>query len=81
MGAMTAPNLVDQEACELMTMQIIGFCLALKMFVRDEKITDEELGDRMDRDFVRSSLASLRCASRQSAVPSHPPPARQGVQG
>ena len=63
MGAMLAPSMVTEEARESMVMQIMAFVLALKAFVRDEKISFEELGERMDRKHIevlnKSSCAPL----------------------
>ena len=52
LGAMTVPALADENARELMAGQIMAFVIALKAFVRDEKISEEELGPRIDPALV-----------------------------
>ena len=52
LGAMTCPALQDEEAREMFMGQIIAFCVALKAFVRDEKIDEEECGPRIDPELV-----------------------------
>ena len=63
MGAMLAPSMVTEEARESIVMQIMAFVLALKAFVRDEKISLEELGPRMYKKHIQvlndSSCAPL----------------------
>eukprot|EP00966_Prymnesium_polylepis_P186606 4325633-Prymnesium_polylepis.2 len=50
---MVMPVMNDERSRENVGVQIMGFLLSLKAFVRDEKIRYEELGERMNRDHVR----------------------------
>ena len=49
---MTSPALVDEDARELMAVQIMSFVMALKSFVRTEPIELEEIGERMNSDVI-----------------------------
>ena len=59
LGAQTAPLLKDEVASEMFLMQIMGFVMSLKAYLRDEKVTKEECGERMDWQFMRRLNASV----------------------
>jgi hypothetical protein len=61
LSTMSVPALVDDEARELLTMQIVAFCLAMKSWLREEPISDEELGPRMDQELMQRLNRSV-CA-------------------
>jgi len=52
LAAMVMPVMNDERSRENVGVQIMGFLLSLKAFVRDEKIRYEELGERMNRDHI-----------------------------
>jgi putative membrane protein len=58
LGAQTSPLLKDEVASELFLMQLMAFAMSLKAYLRDEKVTKEECGERMDWAYMRKLNAS-----------------------
>lgn len=58
LGANTATAMPTPEARELMLMQIMAFVVCLKAWLRDEAVRREEVGPRMDWQYVRRLNAS-----------------------
>mmetsp|Transcript_73336 Transcript_73336/g.220284 ORF Transcript_73336/g.220284 Transcript_73336/m.220284 type:complete len:425 (+) Transcript_73336:43-1317(+) len=58
--AMAVPTLVNEEAREAAAGQLIAFVVSLKAYLRDEMISEEELGPRMNPEIV-AMLNSCSC--------------------
>ena len=59
LGAQTAPLLRDDASTELFLMQLMAFGMTLKAYLRDDKVTREECGPRMDWQMIRVLNASV----------------------
>ncbi len=58
LAAQTAPALRNDAATDRLIMQLAAFTVSLKCFLREEPITENELGDAMDRSHIELLNAS-----------------------